>query len=303
MKLKDFLIGYHISYLPTKRHRNAKVWFRSALVDVEITEVKIEEFPVAFIVHDYHTVYEGAKKHDFKGNGEFKILSDEIRMHEGKLYKALRFSHGTAVSTLFESPDCIKNHFYCYPRDDEQPKDFSEASIIKRNTKDEMIADLERRVNECYIVCDGKVWERCEEPYYTYNTFGLGNNHGGTGFFIQYGSSDFVNSTTFNALDRDKTIEHTVFVALNRGDTNDVNRIKNTDMNIEVLIPEAVKIRSREEYDAEVAKKQAFNKKKVIVEFSIEELRQIVEGLREDCSFDLAAKVESIIFDQERENA
>ena len=307
MKLKDFIVGYEISYLPTKRHRNARTWHRTVLVDVEVTEPKTDEFPVAFIVHNHRSVYVGAKDYDdFKGLAEYKLFAEEIRMYDSKLYKAVRVSHGAAVSTLFESLDYIKKQFSdYYARDEKQPEDFTEASVTQGSNKESMVANLRQKVNDMYVVYDGKVWERCGEPHYTYNTFGMGNNHGGTGFFIQeYINLDCVNSTTFNALDREKAIEHTVLVALNRGDTDDVDRIKNTDMNIEVLIPEAVKIRSREEYDAEVAKKRAFEEKRIKVEFSIAELRSIVDGLERNYSFDLANKVQEIIESHERkENA
>lgn len=306
MKLKDFVVGYEVSYLPTKRHRNLRTWCRTIMVDVEVAEPKKDEFPVAFIVHKYCSVYEGAKDYtDFNGRGDYKLFAEEIRMYEGELYKAVRVSHGTAVSTLFEPLDYIRHQFSeCYARDQKQPEDFTEASTVVNITRDDMIANLKQKINDTCVVYDGKVWVRCGEPHYTYNTFGMGHNHGGTGFFIkECWDTDRVHSSVFNALDREKAIEHAVLVALKRGDTNDVELIKNTDKNIEVLIPEAVKIRSREEYDAELAKKQAFEETKLIIEFSIAELRQIAEGLEKIYSFELAKLVQEIIAThEEREN-
>lgn len=306
MKLKDFVVGYEVSYLPTKRHRNTRKWRRIAVVDVDVVEPKTDEFPIAFIVHDHRSVYEGAKHYnDFNGHGEYKLFSEEIRMYNDNLYKAVRVSHGVAISTLFEPLDYIKKQLSnYYARDEKQPNDFTDASVVQESNKESVIAKLTQDVNNNYVVYDGKVWVRCGEPHYTYNTFGMGHNHGGTGFFIEEcWDTDRVHSSVFNALDREKAIEHAVLVALKRGDTNDVELIKNTDKNIEVLIPEAVKIRSREEYDAELAKKQAFEETKLIIEFSIAELRQIVEGLEKIYSFELAKLVQEIITThEEREN-
>lgn len=303
MKIKDVNIGYEVWYRPTKRHRKNRVWRRTTLTEIEVTEPKQEEFPVAFIVHDYRSVYEGVTDyHGFNGNGDYKLLAEEIRMYKGNLYKAVRISYGTAVSTVFESIDYIKFQLsHRYVTDEKQPKDFTDESIVTGITRESYINSQQEYADKNFLVFGGKVWERCGEPYYTYNTFGLGNNHGGTAFFIQECTNlDTINSTSFNALDREKAIERAVSVALGRGDTNDVNRIKNTDKNIEVLIPEAVKIRSRAEYEAENAKKKAFEEKKVKLEFSIAELRLMKEGLENNYSFELANKVKNIIETQEQ---
>lgn len=303
MKIKDVKIGYEVCYLPTKRHRKTRVWKRTILTEIEVFEPKEEEFPVAFVVHNYCSVYEGVTDyHGFNGRGEYKLFAEEIRIYKENLYKAVRISHGAAISTVFESIDYIKNQLsHMYVTDEKQPKDFTDESIVTGGTKEYHIRNQQKLADENFLVFDGKVWVRCGEPYYTYNTFGMGNNHGGTGFFIRESINyDLVNATTFNALDREKAIEHTVSVALNRGDTNDVDRIKNTDKNIEVLIPEAVKIRSRAEYETEEKKKHDFEQKKVKVEFSIAELRSIADGLERDYSFDLAKKVREIISSKEK---
>lgn len=48
-------------YLPTKRHRVLRTRNVKNNVDIEVKEVTEQEFPVAFIVHDYQSVYENAK--------------------------------------------------------------------------------------------------------------------------------------------------------------------------------------------------------------------------------------------------
>ena len=50
-------------YLPTKRHRKLRTRYVKNSVDVEIKEPSEKEFPIAFIIHDYKTVYENAKSY------------------------------------------------------------------------------------------------------------------------------------------------------------------------------------------------------------------------------------------------
>ena len=77
-------------YLPTKRHRKLRERYVKNNFDVEIKEVTKEEFPVAFIIHDYKKVYENAKCYEeFEGHGDFRIFSEEIRTYYGNLYLLL----------------------------------------------------------------------------------------------------------------------------------------------------------------------------------------------------------------------
>ena len=227
-------------YLPTKRHRVLRSRFVKNSVDVDIKEPTESEFPIAFIVHDYQSVYENAKSYDdFNGNGEYKMFSEEIRTYDGKLYKAVRVTHGSAISCVFESLNYIKNRIQEYAPYWKGGEDFTEASIIKESN----IEECKEKVFEkslSYIVYGGKVWEICGEPMYNINTFGLGHNHGGTGFFITYYyNPNISNKNYFNALEREEAIACGKQVALNRGDTNSVDGMGEHDI-IEVLMPEMV---------------------------------------------------------------
>lgn len=94
---------------------------------------------------------------------------------------------------------------------------------------------------EVYIVCDGVIWETCGEPMYVINTFGLGHNHGGTGFFIEYFYNDNIPAQNyFTALQREEAIAYGKKVALGRGDDKSVDGMGNHDI-IEVKMPEMVK--------------------------------------------------------------
>lgn len=42
-------------------------------------------------------------------------------------------------------------------------------------------------LNNCskhFVYFNGKFWRNCAEPIYDIETFGIGNNHGGTGFLL-----------------------------------------------------------------------------------------------------------------------
>lgn len=238
-------------YLPTKRHRKLRERYVKNNVDVEIKEVTENEFPVAFIVHDYKTVYENAKCYDdFNGNGEYKMFSEEIRTYDGKLYMPVRVTHGAAISLCFEPLEYIKKQIEMYGNFiiaqkeiwkpfSEGGEEFTEESIIKEYD----IADCQKIIfdrAENYILYSGKVWETCGEPMYNITTFGLGHNHGGTGFFIQYCyNPNISNKNYFNALEREKAIAYGKKVAADRGDTDSVDRMGKYDI-IEVLMPEMV---------------------------------------------------------------
>ena len=102
-------------YLPTKRCRNLRQRYVKNNIDVDIKELIETDFPVAFIIHDYQSVYENAKSYDdFDGNGKYKMFSEEMRTYNGKLFKPVRISHGTAISTNFESFDYIKQRIQDY---------------------------------------------------------------------------------------------------------------------------------------------------------------------------------------------
>lgn len=209
-------------------------------MNVDIKELTETEFPVAFIIHDYQSVYENAKSYDdFDGNGEYKMFSEEMRTYNGKLFKPVRVSHGAAISTNFEPLDYIKQRIQDYAPYWKGGEDFTEKSIVKESDVEKCKETISSRA-ENYVIFDGKVWETCGEPMYNVTTFGLGHNHGGTGFFIQYDyNPNISNKNYFNVLEREKAIAYGKQVALNRGDTNSIDGMGERDI-IEVLMPEMV---------------------------------------------------------------
>lgn len=236
-------------YLPTKRHRKLRERYVKNSIDIDIKEVTENEFPVAFIVHDYQSVYENARSYDdFNGENEYKMFSEEIRTNNGKLYKPVRVTYGSAISLCFEPLEYIKKQIEYYEPYYKGGEDFTEReSIIK---EDDIIKCQENifRKAEDYIIYDGKVWKTCGEPMYNIVTFGLGHNHGGTGFFIQYCyNKNISNKNYFNALEREKAIAYGKKVAANRGDTESIEMMGKYDI-IEVLIPEMVRRNPQKEH-------------------------------------------------------
>lgn len=235
-------------YLPTKRHRKLRERYVKNNVDIDIKEATEKEFPVAFIVHDYKSVYENAKSYDdFDGNGDFRMFSEEIRTYGGELYMPVRVTHGVAISLCFEPLEYIKKRIEDYTPYWKGGEDFTEESIVKEDNIAECKENIFRKA-ENYIIYDGRVWTTCGEPMYVINTFGLGHNHGGTGFFIEYHYNENISKNNyFNALEREKAIVYGKKVAANRGDTKSIDGMGEHDI-IEVLMPEIVKRNPQKEH-------------------------------------------------------
>lgn len=245
------------AYLPTRRHRKARIRHMVTCRDISFKKVDINDFPVAFIVQDYFTVYEGNTWDEYmenrnSDNGNYRMMDIEIRTYEGKLYKARRFNYGSAIGTSFCPIDDAINGVryigknmswydhgvYAYKSAD-ATFDAGKSVIISDNL-DERVAELQRQADR-YIFSDGKIWEECGEPMYVVNTFGLGHNHGGTGMFIEsFYNSNISAKNYFNALEREEAIAYANMVAAGRGDTNDVGKFGEHE-NIVVLMPEMVK--------------------------------------------------------------
>lgn len=121
-------------------------------MNVDIKELTETEFPVAFIIHDYQSVYENAKSYDdFDGNGEYKMFSEEMRTYNGKLFKPVRISHGTAISTNFEPLDYIKQRIQDYAPYWKGGEDFTEKSIVKESDVEKCKETISSRA-ENYVI-------------------------------------------------------------------------------------------------------------------------------------------------------
>lgn len=112
-------------------------------------------------------------------------------------------------------------------------------------TYDEHLALVKKNAKK-YIIIDGCLHEKCYEPYYSVTTFGLGRNHGGTGFFVHWANPIQRKLYGWSAIDHQAAIEGAVRIALNRGDTESEEYIRASgNGSIEVLDPAAI----RRKYD------------------------------------------------------
>lgn len=250
MNLKvDFT--YEEKYLRTSRCRKPLARTREGIYELAIKELAKVECPIAAVVHDMKSVYEGATTTaDFEGNGEYKMFAEPYRVHNGKFYKFCRASYGAAISTAqtelkYVIAD-IKSDLYRYSLYEKENL-FSDKSVYISDNLSEIVDNMQARANK-YISLDGELWKECGEPRYVVNTFGLGHNHGGTAMFIEeFYNSNISSKNYFNAVDRDKAITYAKETAIARGDTDSVKRIGKME-NIEVLIPEFFKVDPEKEH-------------------------------------------------------
>ena len=236
---------YNQKFLPTRRHRNIRKRQIGDTLCVSCTELSKEEFPIAFIVHDMQSVQDGMTSYeDYRSEKcDFRMFAEEIRTYKGNLYKPVRITHGAAISTVFEDVGYVIQYLermagkeWCCNEGEE----FSEKSVVIEDNKKE-ICQMIRKSAKNFVFCDGKFWDVCGEPRYVINTFGLGHNHGGTGFFIEYDYNNNISGKNyFSALQREEAIAYGKSVALDRGDTESVDGLGKYD-NIEVVMPEMVK--------------------------------------------------------------
>lgn len=85
-----------------------------------------------------------------------------------------------------------------------------------------------------YLLVDGILYIQEYKPLYHICTFGLGNNHGGTGWMITTSSESakklnkmYQQKCYFEPEEYEESYLEAVKVAQNRGDTNDVSRFNN----------------------------------------------------------------------------
>lgn len=218
---------YAVKFLQNKRCKKTHTIFKENQVELEIQDLVEKDFPVAFVVHDYASIYPNAKTYgDFNGNGNYELYREEIRCYDGKLYKPVRVSLGTAISTLYEENvnnvvafDTIS---HCRFKEYKEEQFYSEEAIIQSTNESEILSSMQNTCKK-YKYCDGKFWRRCNEPFYKL--------YDGILFIEWCSPADhrLNGKSFFSALERDFVLKHV---------RNELSR----DANIEVRMPEMVKL-------------------------------------------------------------
>lgn len=214
---------YHAPKLLSKRHRIPRVSIESEMVGFTIKEFEEKDVKVAFITTDYgeetkYYLHDGRlwvkmKIHDHEGN--------EIFINKNEVERQM-------VTLAIDLP------YYVHEGD---RFDTDENNSWNRENK---LKEL-KRIEKNRIIINDVLCEETGEPMYVYNTYGLGNNHGGTDIsIVNTYNVNIPAKNYFNALNKRECVARAIEVATKRGDTNFIDNMGKNG-NIEVLIPELVK--------------------------------------------------------------
>ncbi|MCC3299293.1 hypothetical protein [Arthrobacter caoxuetaonis] len=138
--------------------------------------------------------------------------------------------------------------FYIQRRDvNAGDEDFPSERTWESRETDQVAAEREAHGRLWkYLVIDGKVWETIGEPYYSVNTYGTGNNHGGTGLSLNLLSAgQDVSSLDYAATELEAAIDGALEVAEARRDTEYFEHIRSFK-GVNVILPEAFRIIPRD---------------------------------------------------------
>lgn len=225
---------HHTELVMPPRCRKPRPQEGDSEITVNIREISAERAPVAFIVSEYDR--EPRKVRQYNG----KLWRQVQERREDYVNRPLNlplWTNQAADNTAWEwrlKPNCgIYNSGDRY-------WDYGTLAAIKLNAT---------KIAANYIIVAGEAYERTGEPYYSVTCFGLGNNHGGTGFFV--GWADYRDRKAIwgmTAADKHAAIEKGVQIALEHGDTESEEHIRQTPYDIQVFIPECIKRKYSKEY-------------------------------------------------------
>lgn len=234
-----FPLTYTVEYRPTAKHSKTRRQLKTENTVVMIPTITQESFfPIAYKVKRYTTVYPKVRDNEqlwelvHHGDQRKSIyFTETIRRYKKQLYRPIRHSYGSAIARSFPKPEeelakrLEQYQNFCRRFSDWNTPDIPfdpDKSIVTESNLPDNRADVRKEANK-YVVFKGILWEPVEEPLYTYTTFGCGNNHGGTGFFVEYGRRCNADHKIYwKANERDKAIKAAVKAATERGDTQSI---------------------------------------------------------------------------------
>ena len=236
----------------SKRHRRNLHHIYTRSFEFDCRQLDEKEFKKVYVVRDYASVYKNATKYeDFRDSskGKFRLVDTPIRKYKGKFYRPVKYSHGSAVSTLYMTyKDLVETEIEWRIRNQVSDINSETQRLFKSEYDIETIGSVHitdtmlkareaaQKVVDQFVYFDNIWWVETDPPVYNYNTFGLGHNHGGTGFFIGYvdikSLDKYARKFYFTPEQREKAIQTVIMVATERGDTNDVKRFQHIPENI-----------------------------------------------------------------------
>ena len=173
-------------YLPSQRHKKLRCRCENHFFDVEVSEVRNDEFPVAFIVSS-------------EGNGR-----SEIRIRDKNLYQKVIRGQKTLsemVNHKLTNIDSPSNYLMRkLAALGKLESDFTENSVIVADDAEEQKRLICEQAKD-YIIFKGNLWERCDEPGYYVTLFPYGSIHFGIAVDSRFRSGRF-----FNAFEKSKVI-------------------------------------------------------------------------------------------------
>lgn len=254
--MKLFKLEANYSYIGifrrSNRHRRHLHQIFTRSFEFDCRQLDEKEFKKVYVVRDYASVYKDAKKlDDFydSSKGKYCLVDTPIRKYKGKLYRPVKYSHGSAVSNLFmDTKDVVTSEIEWQIRSKVGDVNAETQRLFKSEVDIETLGSVAvadtmlkareaaQKVVDQFVFFDNIWWIETDPPVYNYNTFGLGNNHGGTGFFISYvdikSLAKYDRKFYFTPKQREKAIKTVIKVAAGRGDTNDVKRFQHISENI-----------------------------------------------------------------------
>lgn len=210
----EVYIKYTEMQVPPRCRKSRPVEY-DEYISVCVKEVSAAKVQKAFLVSEY-------------GHEERIVI-----LHKGKLYRqyqrrAIKDDDGSA---LWRNSDASAVNWQW---------EFTSYSYESRS-RCEYLKYITRLASK-FLIVGGDVYERCYEPYYSVTTFGLGRNHGGTGFFVSWADKETRKIYGYSAIDHKAAIEGAVKCALRRGDTDSEGYIRRSgNGSIKVLLPECIK--------------------------------------------------------------
>lgn len=210
-------------YLP-QRHKKLRCRCENHFFDVDISKVRNDEFPVAFIVSS-------------EGNGR-----SEIRIRDKNLYQKVIRGQKTLpemVNHKLTNIDSPSNYLMRkLAALGKLESDFTENSVIVADDAEEQKRLICEQAKD-YIIFKGNLWERCDEPGYYVTLFPYGSIHFGIAVGSRFRSGRF-----FNAFEKEQVVAYAKQILQeNIHEHNDVDKYleeRASCCEIQVLMPEMV---------------------------------------------------------------